>query len=91
MAKASLVETVGDFSFIHLQGNHGMRMQDMGIAEEHWCQKDVLKHLYKFKKDNPDKKILSFQVDKFNYRGEKIYISGIYIHHESNEVACERS
>jgi hypothetical protein len=83
MAISSKVQTVGDFSFIGLQSNHGMRSQDFGIPEERWCQGDILVQLDRFKKANPDKNILSFQIDKWSYRGEKIFITGIYIHHES--------
>lgn len=79
----SRVETVDDFSFISLtRGGAGSR-SDFGLRES--SKKDILDQLSKFKKANPDKKILSFQLDKTHIRGE-VYVTGIYLHHEPKET-----
>ncbi len=85
MSFFSKVETVGDFSFIKLESDRSNPKRDLGIPEENWCQKYILKQLDEFKKANSDKHILSFQVDKWSHRGEKTYVCGIYVHHEQRE------
>lgn len=83
MAVSSRVVTKGDFSFIHLQSNHGMRMPDHGIYVNY--HEEVLAQLDKFRVDNPDKKIVSFQVESRDFHGTT-FIQGIYVHHETKEA-----
>ncbi len=86
MATSPNVHTVGNFSFISLG-----RPATTGLYAEAYpsvsdCNHEtVLGALDCFEKDNTDKKILSFQLDKFsrliNGRHE-YFVRGIYVHHE---------